>query len=172
MIVWNKNIRPCAHLGAAPCSNIKINSINEYLLNSHFQYYFVICSDNFSLLNLTRKWTLFLNSKQEGKKTIYCLTRWGKMIFKGTSLTSSSFETRATIFSMCTCQSPWIHGRKGCTVQYLEKREWNLSSLVRNDLNMNCLPYRGKEWCRLHTSWWSTVPYHNALEWRTPNMNM
>lgn len=44
------------------------------------------------------------------------------MIFKGTSLTSSSFETRATIFSMCTCQFPWIHGRKGCTVQYLEKK--------------------------------------------------
>ena len=66
--VWNKNIRPNAHLGAAPCSNIKIKSINEYLLNSHFQYYFVICSDNFSLLNPTRKWTLFLNSKQEEKK--------------------------------------------------------------------------------------------------------
>lgn len=104
-----------------PCSNIKIKSINEYLLNSHFQYYFAICSDNFSLFNPTRKWTLFLNPKQE-EKTIYRLGRLGKMIFKGTSLMSSSFETRATIFSVCTCRFPWINGRKGCTVQYLEKK--------------------------------------------------
>lgn len=65
------------------------------------------------------------------------------MIFKGTSLTSSSFETRATIFLVCTCRFPWINERKGCTVQYLEKKgtKFILSCMKRLKHELFTIPW-------------------------------